>query len=205
MSATGGAPHRPPQANRRCVQLVRRLPPRVSGRPATGGTERRGHTAKGTRGQPATRAGVEGRTPQSPPPQAGREGTGPGHGHRPPNQLGPCATGLRPLVAMQLNIRGAEDTPQQRGHDAGEPGADEEMTEASGPQKSSGSPPTAASCPMSPQQEPSTGNVPGGQLDTTPGHPSPTGTTPDQDRETMPPPTPRPPQRRNTDSLTKRN
>ena len=43
------------------------------------------------------------------------------------------------------------------------------------------------------------GNVPEGHLDTTPGHPSPTGTTADQDRETMPPPPTRPPQRRNTD------
>ena len=45
------------------------------------------------------------------------------------------------------------------------------MTEASGTQKSGGSPPTAASRPMSLQQEPSTGNVPEGQLDTTPGAP----------------------------------
>ena len=47
------------------------------------------------------------------------------------------------------------------------------MTEASGPQKSSSSPPTAASCQMSPQQEPSTGNVSEGHLDTTPGNPPP--------------------------------
>ena len=73
------------------------------------------------------------------------------------------------------------------------------MTEASGPQKSTGSPPTATSCPMSPQQEPSTESVPEGHPGTTPRHPSLTGTTPDQDRETMPPPRPRPPQRRNTD------
>ena len=73
------------------------------------------------------------------------------------------------------------------------------MTEASGPQKSGGSPLTAASCSMPPQREPSTGNVPWGHLSTTPGHPSPTGTTPDQDRETMPPETARPPERRNTD------
>ena len=77
------------------------------------------------------------------------------------------------------------------------------MTEASGPPESSGSPPTATSPPMSLQQEPSTGNVPEGHLDTTPGHPSPTGTTPDQDRETMPPPPPRPPLRRNTDLFAK--
>ena len=73
------------------------------------------------------------------------------------------------------------------------------MTETSGPQKSGDSPPTAATCSMPQQREPSTGNVPGGHPGTTPGHPSATGATPDQDRETMPPPPPRPPQRRNTD------
>ena len=73
------------------------------------------------------------------------------------------------------------------------------MTEASGPQESDGPPPTTASRPVPPQQEPCTGSVPEGHLDTTPGHPSPTGTTPDQDRETTPPPPPRPPQRRKTD------
>ena len=107
--------------------------------------------------------------------------------------------GLHNQAATQPNRPGAEDALQERGHDAGDRGADEEMTQAAGPQKSSGPPPTAASRPMSPQQEPSTGNVPEGHLDTTPGHPSPTGTTPDQDRETMPPPPPRPPQQRNTD------
>ena len=73
------------------------------------------------------------------------------------------------------------------------------MTETSGPQKSGDSPPTAASCLMPQQREPSTGNVPEGHLGTTPGHPSPTGTTLDRDPETMPPPPPRPPQRRNRD------
>ena len=43
------------------------------------------------------------------------------------------------------------------------------------------------------------GNAPEGHLDTTPAHPSPTGTTPDQDRETMPPPARRPSIQRNTD------
>ena len=79
------------------------------------------------------------------------------------------------------------------------------MTAISGLQKSGDSPPTAASCAMPQQREPSTGNVPGGHLDTTPGHPSPTGTTLHEDRETMPPPAPRPPQRRNRDPLTTRN
>ena len=138
-----------------------------------------------------------GRTPQSPPLQAGHDSTSPGHGHWPPDQPGPCAAGLPTLAATQPNHRDAEDAPQQRRHDAGGPRADEEKTEASGPQES-GPPPTTASHPMSPQQEPSTGSVHKGHLDSAPGHPSPTDTTPDHDRETMPPP-PIPPQRRNTD------
>ena len=68
--------------------------------------------------------GMGGRTPQSPPPQAGHDGTGPGHGQRPPDRLGPYATGLPTPAATQPNRRGAEDAPQQRGHDAGDPGAD---------------------------------------------------------------------------------
>ena len=71
------------------------------------------------------------------------------------------------------------------------------MTETSGPQKSGGSPPTALSCSMPEQREPSTGNVPEGHLGTTPGHPFPTATTPDHDRETIPPAPPTPPQRTN--------
>ena len=51
---------------------------------------------------------------------------------------------------------------------------------------------------MPQQREPSTGYVPGGHPRTTPGHPLPTGATPDQDGETMPPPPLRPPQRRST-------
>ena len=73
------------------------------------------------------------------------------------------------------------------------------MTETSGTQKSGDSSPTAASCSMPQQREPSTGNVPGGHLGTTPGHPSQTDITLDQDRETLPPPPPRLPQQRNTD------
>ena len=64
------------------------------------------------------------------------------------------------------------------------------MTEASDPQESGCPPPTTASRLMSPQQEPSTGGVPEGRPDPAPGRPSPTGTTPDQDQETMPPPSP---------------
>ena len=72
------------------------------------------------------------------------------------------------------------------------------MTETSGPQKSGDSLPTAAARSMPQQRELSTGNVPERHPGTTPGQPSPTGTTPDHDWETMPPPSPRPPQRRNT-------
>ena len=61
------------------------------------------------------------------------------------------------------------------------------MTDTSGPQKSGDSLPTAAARLMPQQSEPSTGNVPRGHPGTTPGHPSPTGVTPDQNRETMPP------------------
>ena len=64
------------------------------------------------------------------------------------------------------------------------------MTETSNPQKSGNLPPTAASCSMPQQREPSTGYLSEGPLGTTPGHPSPTGITLDQDRETMPPPAP---------------
>ena len=76
------------------------------------------------------------------------------------------------------------------------------MTEASGPQESAGPPPTTASGAMSPQQEPSTGSVPEGHLDITPGHPSPTGTTTGDNA----PPTPQDHHNGGTrTSLTKRN
>ena len=154
--------------------------------------------------QPEQRVG--GRTPQSPPPHARRDSTSPGHGHRPPDQPGQRATGLPTLAVTQPNHRHAEDAPQQRGHDAGGLGADEEMTELSGSQECGGRPPTTASLLMSPQQEPSTGSVPEAHCDTAPGHPSPTGTTSDQDRETMPRPTPPDHRNRGTrTSLTERN
>ena len=73
------------------------------------------------------------------------------------------------------------------------------MTENSGPQESGDSLPIAVACSMPQQREPSTRNVPGGHPGTIPGHRSPAGATPDQDRETMPPSHPRPPQRRSTD------
>ena len=67
------------------------------------------------------------------------------------------------------------------------------MTETFGPQESRDPLAAAAACSMTQQREPSTGIVPRGLPGTTLGHPSPTGGTPDQDRETMPPPPPRPP------------
>ena len=65
---TGSASHGPPPGSRQNVQLVRRLPPRVGGRPAAGGTARRGHTAKGTRGRPTACTRGGGTTPSTPPP-----------------------------------------------------------------------------------------------------------------------------------------
>ena len=183
------------------MRPTRPLPPSQSWRPA----RNRGNGPPRTHGQgdpqltTGSDRGCRDVPLKAPPLQAGRDSTGPRHRHRPPGQLGPYATGLPIPAAMQLNRRGAEDAPHQWGHDADDPGADEEMTEASGPQRSSASQPTAASCSMSAQQQPSSGNVPEGHLGTTQGHPSPTGTTPDQDQRTMPLPAPRPPQRRNTD------
>ena len=72
------------------------------------------------------------------------------------------------------------------------------MTETSDPQESDDPLPAAVTCSMLQQREPFTEYVPGGHPGTTPGHPSLTGATPDQDRETMPPQPPRPPQRGST-------
>ena len=71
------------------------------------------------------------------------------------------------------------------------------MKETSSPQESADQLPAAATCSMPQQREPSMEYVPGGHPGTTPGRPSSTGAIPDEDRETMPPPAPRPPQRRN--------
>ena len=56
------------------------------------------------------------------------------------------------------------------------------MTETTDPQESDDPLPATTTCWMTQQREPSTGYVPGGQPGTTPGHPSPTSATPDQDR-----------------------
>ena len=58
--------------------------------------------------------------------------------------------------------------------------------------------PTTMTCSMPQQREPSTAYLFGGHPGTTPGHPSPTGATLDQDGETMPTPPPRPTQQRST-------
>ena len=141
---------------------------------------------------------VGGKPTQNPPPRAGRNDTGPGHGHRPPDQLGPYTTGFPTPAATRPSRKGAEDAPLQREHAASGPSADTEMIQTSGSQESVDPMPATAACSMPQQREPSTGNVPGGHPGTAPGHPSPAGATPDQDRETMPPPAPRPPQPSNT-------
>ena len=142
--------------------------------------------------------GVGGQPPQHPRPRAGRDDTGPRHGHPPPDQQGPCTTGIPTPAATQPNLQGAEGASQQREQDASGPGADAEMTETSDPQESRDQLPAAATCSMPQQREPSTGYVPGRHPGGNPAHPSPTSATPDQDRETMPPPAPRPPQPRST-------
>ena len=72
------------------------------------------------------------------------------------------------------------------------------MTGASGPQESAGPLPAATTCLLPQQQEPSTEYLPGGHPGTTSRHPSLTSAAQDQDRVTMPPPAPRPPQQRGT-------
>ena len=164
----------------------------------------RGDSTPGThyRGNPRTTNGLhkgrEDNPPNTPPPQVGCDDTGPEGGQRPRDQLGLYTTGFPSPAATRPNRRGSEDAPQHREHDASGPRADAEMTESSGPQESGDALPTAPACSMPQQREPSTGNVPRGHPGTTPGHPSLTGATPDQDREAMPPPPPPPPQRRNT-------
>ena len=72
------------------------------------------------------------------------------------------------------------------------------MTETSLPQESDDPLPAATTRSMPQQRQPSTEYAPGGHPRTTSRHPSPTSATLDQDRVTMPPPTPRPPQQRGT-------
>ena len=136
--------------------------------------------------------------PSTPPPRPGRDDTGPGHGQRPPDQLGPYTAGFPTPAATQPNRQGAEGTSEQREHGASGTGADAEMTDASDPQESDDPLPATTTCWTPQQREPSTAYVPGGHPGTSPGNPSLTSATPDRDRETMPPPLPRPPQRRST-------
>ena len=67
--------------------------------------------------------GVGGQTPQSPPPQAGRDRNGPEHGHRPPDQLGPCATGLHTPAATQPNHEGGGGHTTTTGTQRRQPGS----------------------------------------------------------------------------------
>ena len=89
-----------------------------------------------------------------------------------------------------LNRQGTEGTSQKWGRDASGPRADTEMTEASGPQESADPLPAATTCSVPQQREPSTEYTPGGHPGTTSRHPSPTSATLDQDRVTVPPPSP---------------
>ena len=134
--------------------------------------------------------GVGGQPPEHPPQRAERDDTGPGHGHRPQDQPGPCTTAFPTQAATQPNRQGAEGASQQREHGASSTGADSEMTDTSHPQDSDDPLPPTMTCLMPQQREPSMGYVSGGRAGTTPGHPSPTSATPNWDRQTMPPPTP---------------
>ena len=139
-------PHR--AADRKCSSLPASLRGSAAGlRPGgqhAADTRPRGPVANQ---RPAQEVG--GKTPSTPPPpRAGRGDTGPGHGHRPPGILGSYTTGFPILAATRPNRLGAEDVPRQREHDASGPGAEEEMTETSGPQESGDSLPTAAACSM---------------------------------------------------------
>ena len=72
------------------------------------------------------------------------------------------------------------------------------MTETSGPQESDDQLHAATTCSVPMQREPSTEYAPGGHTGTTSRHSSPTSATLHEDRVTIPPPTPRPPQQRGT-------
>ena len=72
------------------------------------------------------------------------------------------------------------------------------MTETSDPQESGDPLQAATTCSAPKQQEPSTKYAPRGHPGATSWHPSPTSATLDQDRMTMPPPAPRPPQQSGT-------
>ena len=64
------------------------------------------------------------------------------------------------------------------------------MAETSGPQESAGPVPAAKTCSVPQQQEPSTEYVAGEHPGATSRHPSPTSAALDQERVTMPPPSP---------------
>ena len=105
-------------------------PPSNGRRPARrrGDSRPRTHGQENPRPTKGLRKGWGNKPPNPPSPRVGRDDTGPGHGHRPPDQPGPCTTGFPTPAATRPNRQGAEDAPQQREHDASGPGADAEIS-----------------------------------------------------------------------------
>ena len=66
--------------------------------PLRGGQHATGTRPRATAADQRPEQGVGGKTPQHPPPRAGRDETGPAHGHRPPDQLGPTPRGSSPQL-----------------------------------------------------------------------------------------------------------
>ena len=176
-------------------------PPPSQGRRPTrcrGDSTARTHTQGSPRPTKGLRKGWGDSPPNNPPRERGAmtlvQDTCTDH----PTNRSPCTTTFPVPAATQPNRQGAQGASQQREHGGSGTGAIAEMTDNCDPQKSDDPLPATTTCSMPQQQEPSTGYVPGGHSGTTPGHPSPTSATPDQDRKAMAPPPPRPPQRRST-------
>ena len=79
--AAGSASRGPPPGSGQSIQLVPRLPPRVSGQPAAGGTTRHGHAPKGACSDPRPAQGAGGQPPPQPPNRQATEGTSQQPGH----------------------------------------------------------------------------------------------------------------------------
>ena len=82
-----------------------RPPPSSQGRrPALcrGDNTPRTHGQRNPRPTKGLHKGWGDNSPSAPPPRAGRDETSPGHGHRPPDQLGPYTTGFPTSAATDL-------------------------------------------------------------------------------------------------------